>query len=258
MENAGQLAELKVQLAQVEEALKSAPRDEELMKVRDDLRELIATLQQLAAAGAAAVPSGAEGGASGHHGGERAERGRLAPGDKVSALYVVDGRWYDATVTGVEGGRAVVTYDGYDEEATLDLSQVRERPASSEPQREDHGGKGGTRAVDGDGDADAEPAEDKKKKSLHIPVALQIKPDDTPEEAERKKKKLNAIKRRHNAQEREEVHDTSRANWQQFMGKRKMAKYTRSHHDPRYDFERDHQEVARSMRAPSNMQRDGF
>eukprot|EP00039_Didymoeca_costata_P008827 m.117307 g.117307 ORF g.117307 m.117307 type:complete len:2031 (-) comp14246_c0_seq3:549-6641(-) len=51
----------------------------------------------------------------------------LSAGDNVEALYAHDGKWYDAIVEQInlDSGSVVVNYTGYDETATLPMSQVR-------------------------------------------------------------------------------------------------------------------------------------
>lgn len=289
---AEQLRTYENQLADVELALRAAPGDEELIQLKADLTELVASLADLArieqsekAGGSSANHRAGDRVLACHEGdgewhaarveavtaqgyrvrfvlgparGESVDLAHLAvkaappvdlpaygAGQKVSALYQADGRWYDATVQRVAAnGTLEVTYDGYgDDVAVLEPEDVQAQAAGA-------GSAAGAGAVAGRADDDRGPS---RKRPLQIPQSLEIKPDDTPEIIAKKKKRLHALKRKQSLAEKEEAQDEQRASWQTFVTKKKgFNKLTRSNHDPHFNPERDHQEMARSYRAPNN------
>ncbi|KAJ1626969.1 hypothetical protein T492DRAFT_1028764 [Pavlovales sp. CCMP2436] len=280
-----QLSTYVEQLSAVEDALSLAPDDEELLKLRDDLKELVSTLSDLAkieqAGKAADFRVGDKVLALSGEGWHPARvdrvtdkgydvvfmgtlRGTLelvakaaikqyampdvsafAAGQSVSAWYAGDRSFYKAVVQQINAdGSIAIIYAGFEGVENLEPECViLEGDVPAE-----------TRAAGGAGPSRTQPLEPSaadagasKKRPLTIPASLEIKPDDTPEVIKRKEKKIKAITRQQQLADKEDAVNEQRSNWQTFVTKKKgYTKLTRSNHDPTYDPERDHQEMARA------------
>ncbi|KAG8464787.1 hypothetical protein KFE25_010155 [Diacronema lutheri] len=296
------------QLEQVESALRAAPGDEELIKLRADLVELVNTLSDLArveqagkSAAAAAFRVGDKVLALSADGEwhparvervtdkgydvafmgmlrgtkdlvaklaakpyERPDLSAFSAGRKVSAWYAGDRAFYRATVRGVGADTVEVEYDGFEGTETLEPECCRADEGESAARAEREGSRAGPSRPPAGGGArrgGAAPDEEdgqggSRKRPFQIPASLEIKPDDTPEVAERKRKKIKAITRKAHAAEKDEAINEQRNSWQSFVTKKKdFTKLTRNNHDPHFDPERDHQEMARRFRGPQSAQR---
>lgn len=276
------------QLAQLETALALAPGDQELIKLRADLIELVSTLADLAKIEQVGKSTSAAGGfcvgekvlalsGEGWHPARvervtdkgydvefmgtlrgdkelvaklavkpyvRPDTSVFAPGQAVRAWYAGDREFYDATVCKVSADAVDVVYAGFDGEHSLEPECVQAGG----------GGAGPSGSLNAAGDVSGVG----KKRPFQIPASLEIKPDDTPEVVERKKKKLHAMKRKQLLVERDEAVEEQRSNWQSFVHTKKdFGKLTKNNHDPLFDPERDHQEMARRFRGPQ-AQREGL
>ena len=91
---------------------------------------------------------------------------------------------------------------------------------------------------------------------MQLPKQLEVRPDDSEETANRKKRKLNMFKRQEKKQREEQAGDDRRSSWQRFASKNGTTKTTKNHHDPRWDPTRDHGELAARMAmvSPSSSQ----
>lgn len=303
MAAAPDLASYQTQLAQVDAALALAPDDEELLKLREDLAELVKTLNDLAKVEQAkpgpdalfrvgekvlalsrekdgwhpakverVTEKGYDLAFSGLLRGtkdmvaklavkayEKPDVSALAPGQTVSAWYADDGAFYAATVQGVGTDTVEVEYAGFEGSTeTLEAECVRPDNGESAARAAAAGSRSGPsrpRAAAGAADADGQGGA--KKRPFQVPQSLEIKPDDTPEVVERKKRKLKAISRKAAAAEKDEAINEQRSSWQSFMTKKKdFGKLTRNNHDPRYDPERDHMEMARRWQSRQSGDRE--
>lgn len=280
------------QLDSVEAALRAAPDDEELLKLREDLVELITSLNDLAkneqakpAPSTSAFRPGDKVLAlspDGEWHPARVERvsdkgfdvafmgtmrgtkdliAKLAVkpytrpdmsvftvGQTVSAWYADDRAFFKATVHGVDDDAVQVEYVGFEGLETLEAECVRPDGGESAMNAAAAGSRAGpsrrgpAQGAGAGADADAQG----KKRPFQIPQSLEIKPDDTPEVVERKKKKIKAMSRKAALAEKEEAINEQRNSWQAFVTKKKdFKKLSSNNHDPRFDPERDHQEMAR-------------
>jgi len=146
-----------------------------------------------------------------------------ARGADCSAIYAADSRWYDATIVEVKASAVSVVFKGEAEPVDVDVDFVRLRTA---PERKHK-----------------EVVEEVKTQST-LPKALEIRPDDSEEVAEKKKRKLNMYKRQEK-KEKEEAHsDQRRSSWSSFAKKNKTINKAKNHHDPHWDPTRDHGELS--------------
>lgn len=119
------LEEYRSSLSEVNEGLKLDPTNEELIKLRKDVLEVIAftenSLRSLSQPTAADRTPPAAAGVSA----PAAAKALIGEGDKVFALYSGDGQWYEGVVKQVHAtGNVTVTYPGYGNTEERDPSQV--------------------------------------------------------------------------------------------------------------------------------------
>ena len=283
------------QLTAVEAAIAQDPTNEEWLKLKSDLLEVIRLTQQLSevrgevASSAAAVSSAAT----------PAELKSYAVGDKCQALFELDGNWYNAKVVALVEDGYFVNYLGYGNTAQVDFNEVRPyvRPDTSEwrPGAEVHalavadarwypakllsvsmaaakvrfhgeadvveleldsirlptpaaGGSassGGAAASGSGSGATGVGAADEASevRDGKLPKSLEIRPDDSTEEAARKKRKLNMYKRQEKKAREDKLGDDKRSNWQNFSRKNKTVQKVKNGHDPNWDPTRDHGEM---------------
>mmetsp|Transcript_53231 Transcript_53231/g.137699 ORF Transcript_53231/g.137699 Transcript_53231/m.137699 type:complete len:308 (+) Transcript_53231:111-1034(+) len=129
--NADKLKTYQEQLAAVEAAITEDPTNEEWLKLKSDLLEVIRLTQQLTEVrGEAAAVASAGAAASA----AAAELKSYAVGDKCRALFELDGQWYNAKVVALTQDGYFVTYLGYGNTAQVDFNEVRPyiRPDTSE------------------------------------------------------------------------------------------------------------------------------
>jgi hypothetical protein len=171
-------------------------------------------------------------------------------GQMVSAWFPGDRSFYKAKVHGVRAEAIDVEYVGFEGIQSLEPECVRADGGAAGARSGGGGGGGGpSRAATAAPRAEEDGPGGAVKRPFSIPASLELKPDDTPEVAERKKRKVKAISRQHQAAEKEEAINDSRASWQQFVTKKKdFSKHTKNNHDPNFNPERDHQELKRQFR----------
>ncbi|XP_077519352.1 survival of motor neuron-related-splicing factor 30 [Amblyomma americanum] len=128
---AASLQNYQVQLQQVEAALTNDPDDKDLLKLKEDLLEVISLTLNLIST--TEEPSSSEkqdhGEGPKHSGGEASsskdEGVGWFPGDKCLALWK-DGQYYDATIDDIIGdGQATVTFTAYGNTIVQKLSQLK-------------------------------------------------------------------------------------------------------------------------------------
>lgn len=184
----------KEQLKQVEAALTNDPSDDELLKLKKDLVEVIELTNDLIQAQAPAA-------ASSQDTSEAQEPIRdWEVGDKCSAIWSEDGKYYNALVDEVTSdGQVMVHFSGFKTAEVTRLALLRE-PLPDEPEPED----GGDASKNG------------RKASRSQQEYLKKK----------KQKKVQRFK------EMEEVREQEKSKWQQFNTKVKKKKnikgYTKS------------------------------
>lgn len=133
--NAEKLRLYEEQLATVDAALAQDPSNDEWLRLKADLVEVIRLTQQLsevkseAAAAAEASAAGAAAAAV-----AATELKSYGVGEKCQAIFEMDGQWYNAKVVALSEDGYFVTYLGYGNTAQVDFAEVRSyvRPDTSE------------------------------------------------------------------------------------------------------------------------------
>ncbi len=304
--NAEKLRVYEEQLAAVEAAIAQDPTNEEWLKLKTDLLEVIRLTQQLSEVRGEAATSSAAAVAT-----TATELKSYAVGDKCQALFEQDGNWYNAKVVALVEDGYFVTYLGYGNTAQVDFNEVRPyvRPDTSEwragtevhalavadsrwyPARlvsiaaasakvRFHGepetvemeldsirmitssGAAGAAASGAAASAVGASAAGSKRSSDEamsaaeeakavregkVPKSLEVRPDDSAEEAARKKRKLNMYKRQEKKAREEKAGDDRRSSWLQFSKKNKTVQKAKNGHDPNWDPTRDHGEIAAQL-----------
>lgn len=301
--NAEKLKMYEEQLAAVEAAITQDPTNEEWLKLKSDLLEVIRLTQQLSEVRGEAAAVGTAGGS----GAAATELKSYAVGDKCQALFELDGTWYNAKVVALVEDGYFVTYLGYGNTAQVDFNEVRPyvRPDTSEwragaevqalavadarwyPAKllsvgqaaakvRFHGEadvveleldsvrlptpSGGSAATasstagavatsSGGGAAVVMSAADEAREVAagKLPKSLEIRPDDSAEEAQRKKRKLNMYKRQEKKAKEEKAGDDRRTSWQSFSKKNKTVQKVKNGHDPTWDATRDHGQITAKL-----------
>jgi survival-of-motor-neuron-related-splicing factor 30 len=127
--NAEKLRVYEEQLAAVEAAIAQDPTNDEWLKLKSDLLEVIRLTQQLSEVrGEAAISSAVAAAAA------ATELKSYAVGDKCQAVFEGDGNWYNAKVVALVEDGYFVEYLGFGNTAQVDFNEVRPylRPDTSE------------------------------------------------------------------------------------------------------------------------------
>jgi len=156
---------------------------------------------------------------------QRPDTSSWARGSECTAIYAADSRWYDAVVVEPKATSVTVIFRGETEPVDVDIDFVRLKLASVERKGKEE---------------EVAPA----KSGASIPKALEIRPDDSQEAIEKKKRKLNMFKRQER-KDKEEAHtDARRSSWSNFAKKNKTINKVKNWHDPNWDPTRDHGELS--------------
>ncbi len=271
MESDDKLARYSAQLEQVEAAIAADPDNAEWRALRDDLVEVIKLTRQLAhtnKVAAAATASKASSSAAAATSEQAANPTRtLKLGERCQALFELDGQWYNAKVAALTDEGYVVTYLGWGNTVKVGLVQVRPyrrpntsgwsartrvsamhpadgswREASVVEVRESHalvrfGGEREPTEVEIDlvRAMDA-PAGGGDKGEFRVPEYLELHPEDSPEERERKKRQLKSLRHKDKLAHEEHESEERRSSWKSFASKNKKIKKPGAlRHDPRFD-----------------------
>lgn len=264
------------QLAQVEAAIAADPDNPEWTKLRNDLVEVIdltSELAQVKASSSAPGPSQ-----------EAEEIRTYSVGEKCQAIYEMDGQWYNAKVVALAEDGYFVAFLGYGNTAQVDFNEVRpyQRPDTSTWSANTevsavHASdgrwydaaivdvrkanvlvrfKGEHENVEVDIDfvrMKQSTVENKKREEVKaaeeasgpkLPKSLEVRPDDSEEAIEKKKRKLKMFKRQEKKEKEEKQGEGRRSTWQSFSKKNKTINKTKNFHDPNWDPTRDHGELA--------------
>merc|ERR1739838_805291 len=186
----------KIQLEQVEAALTSDPSNAELLKLKDDLTEVInltknlIETQTIAIAGAREQETVDE---------EDIPIKQWRPGMDCSAPWSEDGQWYNAVIDSItDDGFVAVTFDGFNNTDVTKASLLKEKKLVEKRSAQAAGF--------------SKEAEKNKKKELENQRVHQKK---------RKQKK-------HDRQKQiEEAHEADKAKWQAFAHKKKLKGVTK-------------------------------
>lgn len=117
------LQSYQMQLQQVEAALTNEPNNEELLKLKKDLQEVILLTTELIAANTEkATPSASNEGSSK----ESSQKSKWRTGDMVMAPWSEDGLYYEAMVGDItEDGQCTVNFTAYDNTEVTNLEHLR-------------------------------------------------------------------------------------------------------------------------------------
>mmetsp|Transcript_11880 Transcript_11880/g.20026 ORF Transcript_11880/g.20026 Transcript_11880/m.20026 type:complete len:292 (-) Transcript_11880:226-1101(-) len=159
---------------------------------------------------------------------QRPDTSTWGPGTEVNAVHSSDGRWYDGIAVEVKPTSVMVKFVGENEAAEVDIDFVRLKISTVEKKRK----------------IEEEKEEDVAPKDPKVPKALEIRPDDSEDTIEKKKRKLKMFKRQEKKQKEEQVGEGRRSSWQSFSRKNKAVVKTKNFHDPNWDPTRDHGELA--------------
>lgn len=162
---------------------------------------------------------------------QRPDTSTWSPGAECSAVHPGDGRWYDATIIDTKGNKGLtmtVAFKGETEASEVEVDFVRLKLATVELKRKLE-----------DEEVKAAAARDSK-----LPKSLEIQPDDSAEDVQKKKKKLAMYKRQERKAQELKQGEGRRSTWQQFSKKNKVVSKSKNYHDPNWDPTRDHGELA--------------
>jgi len=183
----------KIQLEQVEAALTSDPSNAELLKLKDDLTEVITLTKNLIETQTIAI--------AGAHEQETVDDEDIPikqwrPGMECSAPWSEDGQWYDAVIDSItDDGFVAVTFDGFNNTDVTKASMLRERKPMEKRTAQAAGF--------------SREAEKNKKREME-------------------NQRLHAKKRKQKKHDRqkqiEEAHEADKAKWQAFASKTKRLK----------------------------------
>uniref|UniRef100_U5EX11 Survival of motor neuron-related-splicing factor 30 n=1 Tax=Corethrella appendiculata TaxID=1370023 RepID=U5EX11_9DIPT len=149
---ADDLQNYKLQLQQVEAVLSSDPENTELLKLKQDLEEVIELTRDLIKAQgdeqqkryiepttSAGLYDGAETSLTSEQGSKKAIASHSKQptklwkvGDKCSAKWTDDGQYYDATIEGITGDEVNIIFDAYQNRSTTLLAELKERKVRNE------------------------------------------------------------------------------------------------------------------------------
>lgn len=117
----------RLQLGQVEAALTAEPTNEELLKLKQDLVEVIALTNELLNAQLEAQ-SDSKGKGSSHK-----KANQWSVGDKCMAPWSNNGQYYDCTIEELsENGEVSIRFDAYGNSDVTTIDKLKERPRGLE------------------------------------------------------------------------------------------------------------------------------
>jgi survival-of-motor-neuron-related-splicing factor 30 len=131
------LQEYQIQLEQVDIALKSDPDNEELLKLKADLNEIIELTKDLISEERSAVDTSATSSdgitpSSSSSSNANAKKHNWKSADKCMAIYRIDGKYYSATVDQVlDDGTCTVVFDGYSNTEITQVGALKPRNKNS-------------------------------------------------------------------------------------------------------------------------------
>ncbi|XP_077311189.1 survival of motor neuron-related-splicing factor 30 isoform X1 [Lithobates pipiens] len=181
-ELAKQLAGYKAQLQQVEAALTADADNEDLLKLKKDLTEVIELTKDLLASQPSETPDDSDGQASA--GGSQA----WTVGERCMSVWTEDGQWYEAEIEEIdeENGTAAITFLGYGNAEVTSLLNLK--PLEEGRKTKDVSGS--------------------------LPMS---KKEQIAQQREYKKKK--ALKKAQRIKELEQEREDQKSKWQQFNNK---------------------------------------
>jgi survival-of-motor-neuron-related-splicing factor 30 len=207
------LATYQEQFEQVEAALKQMPTSEELLKVKEDLVEVINLTNNLlrlksktigAAAAPATVPTSTKVTNVVAKKQAQTEESSFKVGDYCRAIWPEDGNWYDAVIDSAptaDNDKYQVTYVDYGNSSLVSLDQLAPQDTAKQNKRAH--------------EAVEEENEDSLKE-FEIPKSLKILPTDSESVRNMKRKKIKAIKSQFRQKKQEAERSNKKSAWQMF------------------------------------------
>eukprot|EP00128_Syssomonas_multiformis_P012836 Colp12_sorted_trinity150504_noHs@10777 len=198
-ENKANLQTFKTQLSQVEIALLGSPNDQELVKLKNDLTELIVLTEELIKSA-----KGSSGEVEEPVAKPRATSG-WAAGDECEAVWSEDGVYYKAVIEEIseDGSTATVVFPEYGNRDIVSVSSLRDRPGVKRT--------GGLLS-----------AKDAESKGVKRPATVLAESDGDRRarlEAEREAKKRRQQKKKERFMAAEQVGQEVKSKWQDFSSK---------------------------------------
>jgi len=209
------------QLSQLEEYLKDDPTNEEVLKARLDVQDIITLTNTLlktslerekAAAATPSLPANVLNAVPAMRTVLMQQQGvKIVPifqiGQRVMAKYS-DGKYYEAKVEKVPtyaGEKYTVSYLGYNETAELGSDEITTIGVSSKKHKRE--------------EEQEQTNSGEVKPEFVIPKSLRILPTDPEEIQKSKKRKIHAIKNQNRMKKQEEERNASKTSWQTFVTK---------------------------------------
>nr|CAG4650589.1 EOG090X0GY1 [Sida crystallina] len=132
----------KLQLQQVEAALTADPTNEELLKLKQDLVEVISLTNELISAQTGSDQEDEDlTKSSSRSGGERSSHKKVVDwklGDKCMAPWSNNGQYYDCTIESIgEAGEVSIRFDAYGNSDVTSIDKLKERPRGMEGGKSD-------------------------------------------------------------------------------------------------------------------------
>jgi len=182
----------KIQLEQVEAALTSDPSNAELLKLKDDLTEVITLTKNLIETQTIAIAGARE---QETVAAEDIPIKQWRPGMECSAPWSEDGQWYNAVIDSItDDGFVAVTFDGFNNTDVTKASLLKE----------------------------------KKIEKRSAQAAGFSKEEEKNKKKEMENQRIHAKKRKQKKHDRqkqiEEAHEADKAKWQAFASKTKKLK----------------------------------
>jgi survival of motor neuron-related-splicing factor 30 len=123
----------KLQLQQVEAALTAEPTNEELLKLKQDLVEVISLTNELISAQCDDDEDSKAGGKSGADRTSHKKFINWSTGDKCMAPWSNNGQYYDCTIETIsENGEVSIRFDAYGNSDVTTIDKLKERPRGLE------------------------------------------------------------------------------------------------------------------------------
>ena len=208
-----QLVLYKDQFQQVEVALKSAPTDPEIQKLKLDLLDVINLTQDLIKLKKSSSVKELSKETTPIASVSKKASTLYPVGTNVMALFEEDGLWYEASIDSIKDDKYWVTYIGYGNRALVSEDQMRSLTEEEKKKRKEPASVAST------SNGEMEEEESTSASALVIPKSLKILPTDSEEVRQAKKRRMKAIKSQQRTYQLEEAKKEKKNAWQEFASK---------------------------------------
>ena len=229
-----EVKEYRMQLEEVEKALQSDPKNEELLASKQTLLEIIALSETLEAEEGDGVPAAAPETASEPATKRARTEGGYTAGMECEALHPSEKKWFNAVVKVVlDDGSIIVDFGGLEPPVQLKSDSLRPVGAAGAPAAR-------ITATYEDANPETKRARVASRPSsttphssspgggkipTEIPQYLKIKPSDSEKVKQSKQKRIKAIKSKMRFAKKDEESAARRAEWQNFAKKSGVARH---------------------------------